>query len=71
MLVVFLYIHSCFNVARDSTKIEYIEAYLKANGMYRNYDDPNQDPVYSEVISCYHSDNFTLANFCFYGNSVD
>ena len=40
----------CFT-ARDSTKIEYIEAYLKANRMYRNYDDPTEDPVYSEVIS--------------------
>ena len=37
--------------ARDSTKIEYIKAYLKANRMYRNYDYPTEDPVYSEVIS--------------------
>ena len=35
----------------DSVKIEYIEAYLKTNRMYRNYDNPTEDPVYSEVIS--------------------
>jgi len=38
-------------LARDSSKIEYIEAYLKAVGLFRNYDDPSQDPVYSEVTS--------------------
>ncbi|XP_065884504.1 cytoplasmic aconitate hydratase-like isoform X2 [Dysidea avara] len=36
--------------ARDSSKIEYIEAYLKAVGLFRNYDDPSQDPVYSEIF---------------------
>lgn len=75
-------IYSYFITARDSTKIEYIEAYLKANGMYRDYDHPDQDPAYTEVISCYHSDdsnisnyfcflkkiNFSLSIFCFYGN---
>ena len=25
--------------------------------MYRNYDDPTEDPVYSEVINCYYGDN--------------
>ena len=50
-----------FVTARDSTKIEYIEAYLKANRMYRNYDDPTQDPVYSEVRgSCYGHHNVVL-----------
>lgn len=43
--------------ARDSSKIEYIEAYLKANRMYRNYDDPNEDPTYSEVINRCHGDS--------------
>ena len=53
--------YSCFVTARDSTKIEYIEAYLKANRMYRNYDDPTQDPVYSEVRgSCYGHHNVVL-----------
>ena len=34
-----------------STKIEYIEAYLKVNKMYRNCDE-SQYPVYSEVSIC-------------------
>ena len=25
--------------------------------MYRNYDDPTKDPVYSEVINCCYGDN--------------
>jgi aconitate hydratase len=36
--------------SRDSTTIKLIEAYLKASRMYRNYSDPNQDPVFSQVI---------------------
>ena len=49
-----------FITARNSTKIEYIEAYLKANRMYRNYDDPTEDPVYSEMSNCYYGDNGIL-----------
>ena len=26
-----------------------VEAYLKASGMYRDYSDPSQDPVFSQV----------------------
>jgi aconitate hydratase len=36
--------------SRDSTTIKLIEAYLKASRMYRNYSDPNQDPVFSQVL---------------------
>ena len=34
---------------RDPKRLKYIEAYLKASRMYRNYSDPNQDPVFSQV----------------------
>ena len=35
---------------RDPQKIEYIAAYLKAVGMFRDYTDPSQDPVFSEIV---------------------
>ncbi|XP_033124180.1 cytoplasmic aconitate hydratase-like isoform X2 [Anneissia japonica] len=35
---------------RQDTKIEMVEKYLRANGLFRNFDDTKQDPVYSEVI---------------------
>ncbi|XP_048828200.1 iron-responsive element-binding protein 2 [Brienomyrus brachyistius] len=31
-------------------KLELVEAYLKAVKLFRNYQDPSEDPVYSEVI---------------------
>ena len=55
----------CFITARDSTKIEYIEAYLKANKMYRNHDDSTEDPVYSEVIGYHHGDHSDLHCFVY------
>ncbi|XP_011505193.1 PREDICTED: cytoplasmic aconitate hydratase-like isoform X2 [Ceratosolen solmsi marchali] len=36
---------------RSEEHIERIEKYLKAVRMIRNYDDPNQDPVFSEVVT--------------------
>ncbi|XP_074661096.1 cytoplasmic aconitate hydratase-like isoform X2 [Tubulanus polymorphus] len=35
---------------RDEDKIAYIEAYMKANGMFRDYTNAEQDPVFTEVI---------------------
>jgi len=35
---------------RDETKIEYIEAYLKAQGLFRNYKDASTDPVFNDVL---------------------
>lgn len=36
---------------RNSEKIAVIKAYLEASKMLRNYDDPSQDPVFSEVTA--------------------
>lgn len=30
-------------------KVELLELYLKAVKLFRNYEDPSEDPVYSEV----------------------
>lgn len=38
----------CFQ-ARSDAKIENVEAYLKAAGMFRDYTDESQDPEFSEV----------------------
>ena len=35
---------------RGEKTIGYIEAYLRAVGMYRNFQDPNEDPVFSQVV---------------------
>eukprot|EP01115_Flamella_aegyptia_P008160 TRINITY_DN33872_c0_g1_i1.p1 TRINITY_DN33872_c0_g1~~TRINITY_DN33872_c0_g1_i1.p1 ORF type:complete len:892 (-),score=500.45 TRINITY_DN33872_c0_g1_i1:53-2728(-) len=35
---------------RDEAKIAYIEAYLKAQGLFRNYKDASQDPVFTDVL---------------------
>ncbi|XP_022100488.1 cytoplasmic aconitate hydratase-like isoform X2 [Acanthaster planci] len=35
---------------RDETQIAFIEAYCKANHMFRDYTNPDQDPVFSEVV---------------------
>lgn len=39
----------CFDVDRSSEKIAYVDAYLKAAGMFRNFDNSNEDPVFSAV----------------------
>lgn len=35
---------------RDSNKIAYIEAYLKAQQLFKNYEDANTDPVFTSVV---------------------
>lgn len=35
---------------RSEEKIAYIEAYLKAQGLFRNYEDSSADPVFSDVL---------------------
>jgi len=35
---------------RDEEKMQVVEAYLKANKLFRNYSDPSEDPVFSQVI---------------------
>lgn len=46
---------------RGYHNIEYIEAYLKANQMFRDYTDASQDPVYSEY---YELDVGTVRSCC-------
>jgi len=36
---------------RDENKVQLMECYLKAVGMFRNYSDESQDPVFSEVVT--------------------
>jgi aconitate hydratase len=36
---------------RDESKVQLMECYLKAVGMFRNYSDESQDPVFSEVVT--------------------
>lgn len=36
---------------RSGEKIAAIKAYLEASKMLRNYNDPSQDPVFSEVTN--------------------
>ncbi|XP_078666719.1 cytoplasmic aconitate hydratase-like isoform X2 [Branchiostoma floridae x Branchiostoma belcheri] len=35
---------------RDQKKLEYIEAYLKACKMYRDYNNSDQDPTFSQIV---------------------
>ena len=35
--------------SRDSHQVAYVEAYLKAVGMFRDYTDTEQDPVFTKV----------------------
>ncbi len=37
---------------RDDDKLVMVETYLKANKMFRDYNDTSQDPVFSEVRTC-------------------
>ena len=39
-----------FPAGRDPEQVAYIESYLKAVGMFRDYTDSSQDPVFSEVV---------------------
>jgi len=36
---------------RSSEKIAAVKAYLEASKMLRNYDDPSQDPVFSQITN--------------------
>ena len=36
-------------LGRSAEKLKVVETYLRANAMFRNYEDPNEDPVFSEV----------------------
>ncbi len=36
---------------RNEEKLEIIKKYLTSVGMMRNYSDPAQDPVFSQVVS--------------------
>merc|ERR1712137_36923 len=35
---------------RDEKRVAYIEAYLKAQNMFRNYNDESSDPVYTDTL---------------------
>ncbi|XP_071942319.1 cytoplasmic aconitate hydratase-like isoform X2 [Antedon mediterranea] len=35
---------------RQDSKISMVEKYLKANGLFRDFDNSKQDPVYSEIV---------------------
>ncbi len=35
---------------RDEHRIAYIESYLKAQGLFRNYNDSSADPVFTDVV---------------------
>jgi hypothetical protein len=34
---------------RSEEKLKIVEAYLRANKMFRNFEDASEDPVFSEV----------------------
>ena len=38
------------NLGRDQSRIEFIQAYLKANKLYRDYTNSEQDPAFTEVF---------------------
>ena len=37
-------------IGRSENNVAYIEAYLKAQGLYRDYADAKSDPVFSDVL---------------------
>lgn len=41
---------STFFIGRDEKHLKYVKSYLEAVHMYRDYNNPDQDPVFSEVI---------------------
>ena len=43
------YLH--YLLGRSAEKLKIVETYLRANAMFRNYADANQDPVYTQVIA--------------------
>ena len=49
---------------RNEETLECVEAYLKATKMFRDYSDPNNDPVFSEV-RLEHTVGITLATMYF------
>ncbi|XP_014666451.1 PREDICTED: cytoplasmic aconitate hydratase-like isoform X2 [Priapulus caudatus] len=46
---------------RDDAKLLFIEAYLRANRLFRNYNNPEEDPTFSEVVEL---DLSTVAPCC-------
>lgn len=38
-----------FVLGRDEVKINIVESYLKANNLFRDFTNPDQDPEFSEV----------------------
>lgn len=46
-----IYINVFFSIGRSEEHIDKIEKYLKSVRMLRNYDDPSQDPIFSEVVT--------------------
>lgn len=39
-------------VGRTKEHIQYIEDYMKANNLFRDYSNPEQDPTFTEVNKC-------------------
>lgn len=37
-------------LGREESQIKYIEEYAKAAGLFRDYEMPSQDPIFSEVL---------------------
>lgn len=50
---IFYIIYTFFSIilGRSEEHIDRIEKYLRSVRMLRNYDDPSQDPVFSEVVT--------------------
>ncbi|XP_013409790.1 cytoplasmic aconitate hydratase isoform X4 [Lingula anatina] len=44
------------NTARDEKRVALVEAYLKQNKMFRNFNDASEDPVFSEIVELNLSD---------------
>lgn len=40
----------CCSIGREESQIKCIEEYAKAAGLFRDYEMPSQDPVFSEVL---------------------
>ena len=47
--VMYILIPAVTTPGRDGSRIEMIESYLRAVGMFRDYSNPNQDPTFSQV----------------------
>ena len=47
---IFLYkLFFLYLAGRDKSKVTTVEKYLKANRMYRNFNDASEDPVFTKV----------------------